>query len=174
VANQVLGFGALLLSGRKRSVWRSFLVSFATRVLRLQDPQQAGRLRKCSKTYGQEACCVALSSKLSGAVLGRFNKSVDNPLNTSLNTSIPSTHPRIDVLKQGGVRIGIESKVGRTSLTARVKQELARDWWLRRQGKLDDVWWEFSRSTATGKARPTPELADKLRKLAFRIAGETK
>ncbi len=76
---------------------------------------------------------------------------------------------RIDVLKQGGELVGIESKVGRTALDSRIKQELARDWWLRRQGQLDRILCEFSRSEVTGKVGPTKSLLDKLLKLGFDI-----
>ena len=75
---------------------------------------------------------------------------------------------RIDVLKVGDdTRIGIESKVGSTALTSRVRQELARDWWLKRQGQLDGVRWEFSRSPTTGGVGPSSILQEKLNKLGF-------
>jgi RHS repeat-associated protein len=74
---------------------------------------------------------------------------------------------RVDVLKLGDELVGIESKVGRTALDSRIRQELARDWWLQRQSKLDRVIWEFSRSERTGKIGPTSQLAEKLEKLGF-------
>ncbi len=76
---------------------------------------------------------------------------------------------RIDVLKLGNELVGIESKVGRTVLDSRVRQELARDWWLRRQGQLDRVRWEFSPSDMTGKVGPTQQLLEKLHKLGFDV-----
>lgn len=76
---------------------------------------------------------------------------------------------RIDVLKLGDELLGIESKVGRTSLDSRVRQELARDWWLLRQGKLDRIRWEFSPSEVTGKVGPTKQLLEKLLGLGFDI-----
>jgi hypothetical protein len=76
---------------------------------------------------------------------------------------------RVDVLKLGDTLTGIESKVGRTALTPRVRQELARDWWLRRQGQLDAVTWEFSPSSVTGEVGPTPQLLEKLDKLKFDV-----
>ncbi len=76
---------------------------------------------------------------------------------------------RTDVLKLGDEVVGIESKVGRTALDSRVRQELARDWWLRRQGVLDRVQWEFSPSQVTGEVGPTRQLADKLQKLGFDV-----
>ncbi|HVS34951.1 MAG TPA: RHS repeat-associated core domain-containing protein, partial [Gemmataceae bacterium] len=76
---------------------------------------------------------------------------------------------RVDVLKLGDKSIGIESKVGRTALDSRTRQELARDWWLRRQGQLDQVMWEFSPSEVTGQVGPTAPLLEKLQKLGFDI-----
>ena len=76
---------------------------------------------------------------------------------------------RIDVLKLGDELVGIESKVGRTALDSRVRQELARDWWLRRQGQVDRVIWEFTPSGTTGVGGPTAPLLDKLQKLGFDV-----
>jgi hypothetical protein len=69
---------------------------------------------------------------------------------------------RIDVLTDDGM--AIESKVGRTSLTARVRQELARDAELLADDNsgVDSVFWEFSRSPTTGRVGPTPRLQDAL------------
>jgi RHS repeat-associated protein len=76
---------------------------------------------------------------------------------------------RVDVLKLGDGLTWIESKVGRTSLDSRVRQELARDWWLRRQGQLDRVVWEFTPSETTGVGGPTAPLLEKLQKLNFDV-----
>jgi len=79
---------------------------------------------------------------------------------------------RVDVLKIGDGPLAIESKVGRTSLGirgGRVRQELARDWWLKRQGQVGDIRWEFSRSGVTGEVGPTAPLLQKLQKLGFEI-----
>ena len=76
---------------------------------------------------------------------------------------------RVDVLKTGIRSTAIESKVGRTFLDARVRQELARDWWLRRQGQVGGVRWEFSRSKVTGELGPTATLLQKLQKLGFDV-----
>jgi len=62
------------------------------------------------------------------------------------------------VVKVGDKLVAIESKVGRADLTARVRQELARDWWLRRQGQVDRVVWEFTPSEVTGAGGPTAPL----------------
>lgn len=76
---------------------------------------------------------------------------------------------RVDVLKLGDELIGIESKVGRTALDSRVRQELARDWWLRRQGQVDQIMWEFTPSGTTGVGGPTAPLLQKLQKLDFGV-----
>ncbi|WP_405056848.1 DUF6531 domain-containing protein [Kribbella sp. NBC_01505] len=73
---------------------------------------------------------------------------------------------RLDVLTADGV--GIESKVGRTSLGARERQELARDAELVKLGKVKHVIWEFSRSGVTGKVGPTGPL-----EAALKAAGIT-
>ena len=65
---------------------------------------------------------------------------------------------RVDVLKLGDETLAIESKVGRTFLRARERQELARDWWLQRQGQVGGVRWEFSPSGVNGGVGPTQEL----------------
>ena len=73
---------------------------------------------------------------------------------------------RIDVLDG---KIGIESKVGRTGLTKRTRQELARDIKLVRSGQLDGVEWVFTRSPTTGKIGPTAALESKLNKFGIPI-----
>jgi len=76
---------------------------------------------------------------------------------------------RVDVLKLRDDTLAIESKVGRTSLGSRERQELARDWWLRRQGQFGEVRWEFTPSTVTKEVGPTPALKQKLDKLCFEV-----
>lgn len=76
---------------------------------------------------------------------------------------------RVDVLKLGDELVGIESKVRRTSLDSRVRRELARDWWLRRQGQVDRIQWEFTPSSTTGAGGPTQPLLEKLGKLGFDV-----
>jgi RHS repeat-associated protein len=73
---------------------------------------------------------------------------------------------RVDVLDG---TTAIESKVGRTSLTPRVRQELARDVKLLRSGQVDRVQWEFSPSGVTGKSGPTGPLRQKLEKFGIDI-----
>ncbi len=76
---------------------------------------------------------------------------------------------RLDVLKKGSELIGIESKAGRTGLTARVRQELARDVKLLPLGKLDQVRWEFWKSARTGQGGPSAALRQKLEKFGIEI-----
>jgi RHS repeat-associated protein len=80
----------------------------------------------------------------------------------------------LSVLRINAETVAIESKVGRTALTPRVRQELARDWWLLRQGKVNKVVWEFSPSDVTGEVGPTRPLQEMIDKLGFesRINGK--
>lgn len=73
---------------------------------------------------------------------------------------------RVDVLDG---TIAIESKVGRTSLSEPVRQELARDVKLLRSGQVDAVEWHFSTSPTTGRAGPTGPLRDVLKKFGINI-----
>ena len=76
---------------------------------------------------------------------------------------------RVDILIDGQKVIAIESKVGRTALEQRVRQEMARDWWLKRQGQVHEVVWEFTRSPVTGGIGPTKNLLEKLKKLGIEV-----
>lgn len=77
---------------------------------------------------------------------------------------------RVDVLTLGERNLAIESKVGRTLLSNKdVRRELARDFWLKRSGKVDDVIWEFTPSPITGKSGPDAALQQMLDKLGFGI-----
>jgi hypothetical protein len=73
---------------------------------------------------------------------------------------------RVDVLD--GLT-AIESKVGRTSLTPAVRQELARDIKLLRSGQVDAVQWQFPPSPTTGLGGPTGPLRSKLDKFGIPI-----
>jgi len=73
---------------------------------------------------------------------------------------------RVDVLD--GL-VAIESKVGRTSLTRAVRQELARDIKLLRSGQVSEVQWHFSASPQTGLSGPTQTLRDLLNKYGIII-----
>jgi hypothetical protein len=69
---------------------------------------------------------------------------------------------RLDVLTQG--RVGIEVKVGRTSLTAAARSQIAKDVLLLRSGDVTGIEWVFSRSAVTGLRGPTGPLAKALSK----------
>ena len=77
---------------------------------------------------------------------------------------------RLDILTQGG--LGIESKVGRTSLTATTRSQIAKDGLLLRSGDVTGIEWVFSRSGVTGQIGPTGPLADALSKagIPWRLA----
>ncbi len=74
----------------------------------------------------------------------------------------PFGRRRIDILTSD--RIAIESKVGRTSLTKVIKEQIAKDKWLLENEKVEEVQWVFSRSAVTGKSGPTESLQDALDK----------
>jgi hypothetical protein len=78
---------------------------------------------------------------------------------------------RVDVLDG---TTAIESKVGRTSLTGVVRQELARDVKMLRSGQVDSVEWHFTPSQVTGKAGPTAPLREKLEQLGITIVEHSK
>lgn len=69
---------------------------------------------------------------------------------------------RIDILTQS--RLAIESKVGRTSLTAATRSQIAEDSLLLSNRQVTGVEWVFSRSGVTGQIGPTGPLADALSK----------
>ncbi|MGH3349225.1 MAG: polymorphic toxin-type HINT domain-containing protein [Nocardioides sp.] len=69
---------------------------------------------------------------------------------------------RLDVLTPDG--LAIESKVGRTGLGSRERQEIARDVELLndRNSPVQKLMWEFSTSPTTGRGGPTPKLIAEL------------
>jgi hypothetical protein len=71
---------------------------------------------------------------------------------------------RVDVLTQGG--LAIESKVGRTSLSSDVRQQIAKDQMLLGDSNsgVARVEWQFSRSGVTGQIGPTGPLQAALEK----------
>ena len=79
--------------------------------------------------------------------------------------------PRIqDVVPLGtGRRVAIESKVGETALSGRIRQEVARDWWLLRQNQVDEIIWEFTPSPITRKGGPQPALLETLQRLGIKV-----
>lgn len=76
---------------------------------------------------------------------------------------------RLDILTPDGV--AIESKVGRTSLTADVQRELARDVELLDQpgSRVHEVEWHFTRSPVTGEVGPTRPLQEALDKAGIKV-----
>lgn len=74
--------------------------------------------------------------------------------------STPVGVRRLDVLTQSG--LGIESKVGRTSLTATTRSQIAKDSLLMSNGDVTGIEWVFSRSGVTGQIGPTGPLTDAL------------
>jgi|GEM_PF-6643456 len=74
----------------------------------------------------------------------------------------PSGTRRLDVLTPQG--LAIESKVGRTSLTSRTRQEIARDVELLNDpnSSVKSLLWEFSVSPTTGRSGPSGPLAKAL------------
>lgn len=76
---------------------------------------------------------------------------------------------RMDVVKEGKELVLIESKVGRTSPTQRVRQEVERDAWLLRNKKVDRIIWEFTRSKITKLVGPTEALQKMLEKAGIEI-----
>jgi hypothetical protein len=85
---------------------------------------------------------------------------------TEQNFNVTGGSRRVDVLDGS---TAIESKVGRTGLTARTRQELARDVKNKRAGNVDKNVWEFSPSPVTGKSGPTKKLRGKLEKHGIEI-----
>lgn len=115
------------------------------------------------------------ANKLAGDAVRDLIAAREAPALTEQALSTVGGVRRLDVLKLGEdpaallQRTAIESKVGRTGLGARERQELARDWWLRRQGQVGSVRWEFSRSDVTGEVGPTASLQKMLQKLGFDV-----
>ena len=77
---------------------------------------------------------------------------------------------RIDVFPEGPIRMGIETKVGRTSLKKDVRRQLAREVKLFRSKQLETTRWEFFKSKVKGEVGPTGPLLDKLEKLGIDVA----
>lgn len=64
--------------------------------------------------------------------------------------------------------LAVESKVGRTSLTASVKAQIAKDvWLLANSPRVKSAQWVFTRSDVTGQIGPTAPLAGALDKAAI-------
>lgn len=101
------------------------------------------------------------------------NKTVGDAASDSIAARYPGARREVTLNAQSGVRrldvltpqgLAIESKVGRTSLDARTRQELARDVELLKDpnSPVKSLLWEFSKSPTTGLGGPTKPLADAL------------
>ena len=83
----------------------------------------------------------------------------------------------IDGVKKKGTRIvdvmcnGVahESKVGYTTLTKRVKEEILKDVSLRKNKRVEKIVWHFYKSAVTKKAGPSKPLRDFLHKYGIEI-----
>jgi RHS repeat-associated protein len=73
----------------------------------------------------------------------------------------------IDVLTAGGR--AIEVKTGRVYATGFVRLQIWKDVWLRQNGELTGVTWDFSPSSVTGRVGPSPVLRELLEKAGIRI-----
>lgn len=73
-----------------------------------------------------------------------------------------------DVRTSAGV--GVEAKLGRTSLSKFVSKRLAKDVAALRAGDVSGVVWVFGKSPVTGLGGPTKPLEQKLEALQRRLA----
>lgn len=131
--------------------------------------------KAAKRVFGQSATTsggsssTILANKEAGDAVRDIIAAREAPALIEQNLRVTGGLRRIDVLKQGDELVAFESKVGRTSLTPRVRQELARDVKLLRSGQVNEVVWEFSRSGVTGKIGPTTPLLDKLNKFDITV-----
>ncbi|EPD6619757.1 hypothetical protein ACSC89_004748, partial [Salmonella enterica subsp. enterica] len=117
-----------------------------------------------------EASRAARASSNFGKPLVQRNKAIGDKVRDMIAAERGTTLIEQNYRVTGGLRridvldgtIGVESKVGRTGLTARVRQEVARDLKILRSGQLQSVEWVFTRSPTTGKIGPTKKLEDLL------------
>lgn len=118
-----------------------------------------------------------LSSLNSGRVAAKSGIAANQLAGNAARDALAAAHPgslieqsfsttagvrRLDVLTQGG--LGIESKVGRTSLTTATRSQIAKDSLLLGKRDVTGIEWVFSRSGVTGQMGPTGPLADALGK----------
>jgi hypothetical protein len=118
-------------------------------------PQTAGVLR--NKAVG-DAGADAIAARYPGAM-------------REVTLQAESGIRRLDVLTPEG--LAIESKVGRTSLTAATRQQIARHAELLNDpfSPVSSVEWHFLRSPTTGRYGPTAPLLEALEKAGIRAVG---
>ena len=137
--------------------------------------------RIAEETLAKEAAIAAAEALAAAANSARsqvlVNQAAGNAARDAIAASRPGSLIEQNFRVTGGLRrvdvldsvTAIESKVGRTSLTPAVRQELARDIKIMRSGQADAVEWHFSPSPTTGKVGPTGPLRTKLDKFGIPI-----
>jgi hypothetical protein len=134
-----------------------------------------------AKTAAKDAAGIALkegaatAAKETAQVLK--NQAAGNAARDAIAASRPGSLIEQNFRVTGGLRrvdvlndtTAIESKVGRTGLTAPVRQELARDIKMMRSGQVDTVEWHFSLSPTTGLGGPTGPLRAMLNQFGITI-----
>ncbi len=76
---------------------------------------------------------------------------------------------KVDVVPDGPISMGIETKVGRVTLDSEIRRQVARDAKLIRSQQFDTIRWEFFGSNITGDCGPSGPLLKKLRKLGIDV-----
>jgi hypothetical protein len=117
---------------------------------------------------------VASTAKMSQVSI---NRAAGNTARDSIAAARPGSLIEQNFQVTGGLRrvdvldglTAIESKVGRTSLTPAIRQELARDVKMLRSGQVGAVEWHFSPSQITGQSGPTGPLRQKLNNFGIPI-----
>jgi hypothetical protein len=108
------------------------------------------------------------------------NKATGDAARDRIAATIPDSHVEVQLDTALGRRVvdvlttdgrAIESKVGRTGATRRIREQVAKDVELRRlqPGRVRDVEWHFATSPSTGRVGPTPALERLLRKNHIKI-----
>ena len=144
-------------------------------------PQHESPGQRLGEAAPQAEFVVATGVAANGGSRIAANQAAGNAARDRLLAGYPGALPeqsftttagvrRLDILTQGG--LGIESKVGRTSLTATTRSQIAKDGLLLRSGDVTGIEWVFSRSGVTGQIGPTGPLADALSKagIPWRLA----
>lgn len=170
---------AIVGTGSGRSAWYQLSYTIGNVATAFAGPLvEASVLSKAPALRFVDDFAAARGTELTGIQL---NKAIGDATSDAIAARFPFALREVpfdtvggrriaDVVTLGGRNIAIESKVGRTVLSdSRVRQELARDWWIKRQGKVDDVVWEFTPSPITGKGGPDAALQQMLEKLGFGV-----